>query len=83
MDCKCSILVNGILVSFAVFDNFAKEQVNGNRTRTANNSFGYFGLQAFGKGIIALTCNDRQHVYIMDVVTEGVGIHTHSVPVDT
>ena len=83
MDGVCSIAIDDLFIALSVFDNLAKEEIRSNRTRTVSNCLGQLSLKAFGKGIIALTCDYCQYIYVMNIIAQCVGVHSLTILVNT
>ncbi len=63
--------------------NLIQKQLAVNLLWSVCNSLCNFRLQTFCKTIIALTGNDRKHIYMMNIAAKYIGIHALSVLIDT
>ena len=58
-----------------LYDTINK-QISINSLRSVCNSLCHFCLKSLCKGVIAFAGNNCQHVYVMDIVAQCIGIHT-------
>ena len=74
--------VDHLFIAMRIRDDLSLEQLDIHRDRAAGNRIRQLALQAFGKAVVALAGNDRQHIDGMNVVAEHVGVHALAVLID-
>lgn len=62
MDGGGRIAVDDLFTALSVFDDPAGEKFGRNSVGTVGNRLGQLGLQALGKGVVALTGNNRKDI---------------------
>lgn len=71
------------LTALPILEYLALEQLCCDRAGTVRHSLGQLRLQTFGKALVAFAGDDRQHIDVVDIFTQCIGVHALAVLIDT
>ena len=75
-------IIHHLFIARGISEDFTLEQVHRDRTGTIRHGFSHFRLQSPGKAVIALTGYHCQHIDVVYVVSQHIGVHALAVLVD-